>query len=85
MGRGGGQGGGVKGGHGRRKGFVQYLRPYGVHSRSGRCNRLSCCPSSGLDASNSPISSGNRFAYLRKHTTSFLVHTELSDYFWFLS
>ena len=54
-------------------GVVRYLRPYGVQSRFGCCNSLSCWPSSGLEGPNSPISSGNRLTYLHLYSTSLHV------------
>lgn len=60
-----------------RGGESQYLRPNGVQSRSGRCKSLSCCPSSGLEGSNSPISKGNRLTYLQLHAIPFSFFFEI--------
>ena len=60
-----------------RGGESQYLRPNGVQSRSGRCKSLSCCPSSGLEGSNSPISKGNRLTYLQLHAIPFSFFLKL--------
>ncbi len=49
-----------------------YLRPYGVHNKSGCFSSFSCWPSSGLEGSSSTISNGNKLTYLQNQSR--IVH-----------